>query len=69
MASLATFVSPSLVHIDDVDDPQVAEFRALKEKIEIRKGKFISEGPETIRLLLRNKQGIKPTKLLLKPAS
>ena len=73
MASLATCVSPvveeSMVHIDDVNDPRVAEFRALKEKIEIRKGKFISEGPETIRLLLRNKQGIKPTKLLLKPAS
>ena len=59
----------SLRHIEDVDDPSVAEFKTLKDKIEIRKGKFISEGPETIRLLLRNKLGIRPTKLLLKPAS
>ena len=59
----------SLEHIDDIDDARVAEFKSLKEKVEVRDGKFISEGPETIRLLLRNKLNIKPTKLLLKPAS
>lgn len=56
------------VLIDDPEDSRVAVFANLKDsKASVRDGKFIAEGPETIRLLLHNTLEIIPQIVLLKP--
>ena len=54
--------------IDNPDDSRVAVFANLKDsKAAVRDGLFIAEGPETIKLLLRNTLEIVPQTVLLKP--
>ena len=67
MAAVAdAYTEPIL--IDNPDDCRVAVFANLKDsKAAVRDGLFIAEGPETIKLLLRNTLEIVPQTVLLKP--
>ena len=67
MAAVTTARTEPIL-IDDPDDCRVAVFANLKDsKAKSREGKFIAEGPETIRLLLHNALEIVPQIVLLKP--
>ncbi len=52
--------SPRLVHVTDVDDPRVADYRTLKDtelrkRYENERGVFIAEGPNVVRALLASR--------------
>lgn len=56
----------TVVKVTVADDPLVEVYRDLKNhKLESRRGIFIAEGPETIKMLLRSEQMVQS--LFLKP--
>ena len=79
MSSAVASLAEETRDITDVYEPTyvyeptselVAEFFDLKDtQLVIREGKFIAEGSEPLKLLLKNKWGIQPTKILVKPSA
>ncbi len=56
------------VAVESAEDERVLVFSDLKNnKATVREGRFIAEGPETIKMLLSNPWGIQADTLLLKP--
>ena len=56
-----------IIEVCEPSSELVAEFFDLKDtQLVIREGKFIAEGSEPLKLLLKNKWGIQPTKILVK---
>ena len=63
---VATTTTGAVIEVATADDAKVEVYRDLKNhKLESRRGIFIAEGPETIKMLLRSRQTV--ASVFLKP--